>query len=193
MFKPIVVTPETVAQVAASAEAKRAQAGSVFKVMHGFYGNLFLSKFASGQMNDQGDDVGVINARSIWGHGLCTFDEQTIKTALANCMDRHPEFPPSLPQFVILCRAAAPRKTYQPAVPEIEMSQGLRSQYARKAREINVKHDELLKQREKGFTPLPMSLDGLKQSIAQAVALAGGDESATLMRLDRELCVRGVA
>ena len=193
MFKPIVITPETVAQVAASAETKRAQAGSVFKVMHGFYGNLFLSKFASGQLNDAGDDIGVINARSIWGHGLSTFDEPTIKTALANCMDRHPEFPPSLPQFVILCRAAAPRKVYQPEVPEIEMSQGLRSQYARKAREINAKHDEIAREKASGITPLPMSLDGLKQSIAQAVALAGGDEAATLMRLDRELSPRVAA
>lgn len=193
MFKPIVVTPETVAQVAASAEAKRAQAGNVFKVMHGFYGNLFLSKFASGQLNDQGDDVGVVNARSIWGHGLRDFDEATIKTALSSCMDRHPEFPPSLPQFVVLCRAAAPRKTYRPVVPEIEMSQGLRSQYARKCREINAKHDERAQQRITGFTPLPMSLDGLKQSIAQAVALAGGDEAATLMRLDRELASKVAA
>jgi hypothetical protein len=193
MFKPIVVTPETVAQVAASAEAKRAQASSVFKVMHGFYGNLFLSKFASGQLNDAGDDIGVINARSIWGHGLVTFDELTIKTALSNCMDRHPEFPPSLPQFVLLCRAATPRKVYRPAVPEIEMSQGLRSEYARKAREINTKHAERAQQRVTGFIPLPMSLDGLKQSIAQAVALAGGDEAATLMRLDRELAPREAA
>lgn len=193
MFKPIVVTPETVAQVAAAAEAKRAQAGSVFKVMHGFYGNLFLSKFSSGQLNDAGDDIGVVNARSIWGHGLRDFEESTIKTALANCMDRHPEFPPSLPQFVILCRAAAPRKAYQTAVPEIEMSQGLRSEYARKAREINAKHDEVARARVTGFKPLEMSLDGLKQNIAQAIALAGGDEAAALTRLEREIAPRSAA
>lgn len=191
MFKPVVVTPETITQVAASAEAKRAQAGNVFKVMHGFYGNLFLAKFSSGQLNDQGDDIGVINARSIWGHGLRDFNDSTIKTALSNCMERHPEFPPSLPQFVVLCRAVAPRETYKPAVPEIGMSQGLRSQYARQAREINAKHDERAKQRATGYTPLPLSLDGLAQNIAQAIGLAGGDEVAALMRLGRELAAKG--
>lgn len=193
MFKPIVVTPETVAQVAASAEEKRAQANSVFKVLHGFYGNLFLSKFASGQMNDQGEDIGVINARSIWGHGLRHFDEPTIKTALSMCMDRHPEFAPSLPQFVVLCRAAAPRKVMDSGPRAIEMSQNLQSQYARKAREINAKHDELARQRASGYTPLPLSLDGLKQAIAQAVGLAGGDECRVLLDLDRQFCKKVAA
>ena len=192
MFKPVAITPETVTQAAKTGEESRAKAASVFKTLFGLYGNLFLSKYSTGQLNGAGEDVGILSARNTWGHGLRGFDEETIASAMAVCLERHTEFPPSLPQFVLLCRAAAPRKLYRPAVPEIEMGQGLRSQYARQARAINAKHDERARQRATGHIPLPMTLDGLKQSIAQAVGLAGGDECRVLLDLDRAL-VRKVA
>ena len=45
-------------------------ANNVFKVFHGFYGNLFLSKFVNGQTGTDGIDQGVVSARAIWSHGL---------------------------------------------------------------------------------------------------------------------------
>ena len=193
MFKKIAITPETVTHAAQSGEESRAKAASVFKTLFGLYGNLFLNKFSTGQQNSAGDDVGILSARGTWGYALRDYSEDTIASAMSICLDRHPEFPPSLPQFVILCRAAAPRKVYRPAVPEIEMSQGLRSQFARKAREINAKHAQDAVDKVTGYVARPMSLDGLKQGIAQAVGLAGGDECRVLLDLDRAFAPRGVA
>ena len=39
----------------------------------------------------------------------------TVKAALRQCLEAHPEFPPSLPQFVALCKANAPREVFRPA------------------------------------------------------------------------------
>jgi len=159
---------------------------NVFKVMHGFYGNLFLSKFSSGEMTGGGEDSGVVSARQVWAHGLRDFDGQTVKAALGRCMDAHPEYPPSLPQFVALCAAARPRQAWRPAVhaPALEMSQELRD---KRRNEALAKARELVEQRE---AVEQAGLNPLKRAIADAVAAAGGDEVATLLRLDRVLTQR---
>lgn len=191
MFKPVVVDAETL---------KRPQApmpvdvvNNIFKVFHGFYGNLFLSKFSTGEVDPQGGDAGIVSARQIWGHGLRDFDAGTVKAALAQCMDRHPEFPPSLPQFVALCAANKPREVYRPAVPALEMSQGLKSAYSARAREINERHAQRAIDRKTGYVELPQTLDGLKAAIANAVATAGGDEVKELRRLNVMFAPKGVA
>lgn len=162
---------------------------NVFKVMHGFYGNLFLSKFASGEQTESKEDSGVVSARQVWAHGLREFDGATVKTALARCMERHAEFPPSLPQFVALCTAAKPRDVYRPPAyaPALEMSQELRDkrrkEYLGKAKEAARVRDEA---ESAGLSPL-------KRAIAAAVACAGGDEAVTLRRLDLMLAPKGPA
>lgn len=191
MFKPVVVNAETL---------KRPQApmpvdvvNNIFKVFHGFYGNLFLSKFSTGDVDPQGGDAGIVSARQIWGHGLRDFDAGTVKAALAQCMGRHPEFPPSLPQFVALCGACRPRETYKPAQPALEMGQALKSAYSARAREINERHAQKAVDKQTGYIALPQSLEGLKSAIANAVATAGGDEVAMLRKLDQMLAPKGAA
>jgi hypothetical protein len=156
----------------------------VFAVLHGYYGNLFFTKFATGAV-ENGEDQGIANARRIWAHGLREYDAETIKTALRNCQVRHPEYPPSLPQFAGMCAAAKIRPTYSSAAVSIGMSDALRSKYARQARAINAKHAERAANRLTGFKPVPLGLDGLKQCIANAIGAAGGNEAAALLRLDR--------
>lgn len=186
MFKPIgdslpqpgkgMPAPEVIAE----ADVKR-----VFAVMHGFYGNLFFTKFATGAV-ENGEDQGIVNARRIWAHGLREYDAETIKTALRLCQVRHPEFPPSLPQFSGICAAAKIRPTYSSTAVAIGMSDKLRSKYAKQARAINAKHDErAARARGIGARPLPPGLDGLKQAIADAIGAAGGNEAEALLRLDR--------
>lgn len=160
-------------------------ANNVFRVLHGFYGNLFMSKYSTGQTDAQGNDAGIVNTRRIWAHGLKKFSEDTVKSALADCLVKHPEFPPSLPQFVALCQAWMPRQAYRPAQPALGMSQGLRSKYAAQARAINAKYAERKRDMKTDYVELPVSLDGLKLAIADAVSCAGGDEGAELARLDR--------
>ena len=157
-------------------------ANNVFRVMHGFYGNLFLSKFATGEVLANGGDGGVASARVIWAHGLRSFEVETVKTALARTMDAHPEFPPTLPQFVALCKACAPRQVYQHPTPAIGMSAALRAERSKAAREAALKTVTALVEKPEPLAGLPL----LKLLIAEAVGLAGGDEAKTLMRLDRE-------
>jgi hypothetical protein len=186
MFKPLVVSERDVVQdqpKIAESDVKR-----VFMVLHGYYGNLFFTKFATGVVIEAGDeagqDQGVVNARRIWAHGLRPFDAETIKAALRLCQAKHPEFPPSLPQFAALCEANRPRATFRPE-NLIGMSSELRSGYARSAREINAKHAERKRMVQTGARRLTAGLDGLKQAIAAAVGEAGGDEAGELLRLDR--------
>ena len=181
MFKPIqAVLPESGKPMQGPDDAgiKR-----VFMVLHGFYGNLFLSKFATGNV-EQGEDQGIANARKVWAYALRDYDADTVKLALRRCQQAHPEFPPSLPQFVALCAACKPREVYRPPVqaPAIEMGQELREQRIRDQRE---KAAELLREMKEREEVSGLSL--LKQAIAKAAADAGGDEVAELLRLDRAL------
>ena len=162
----------------------------VFKTLQGMYGSLFLSKFSTGKVLPNGGDAGVISARDVWAVSLQRFDAGTVGTALDRVLTDFPEFPPSLPQFVALCHACRPREAYKPAANVIGMSQTLRSEYAAKAREINQKHAKRAVDKRLGAQADMCShvgLDGLKSAIANAVACAGGDEVATLLRLDAML------
>jgi hypothetical protein len=180
MFKPIAAVLPTPGQPMPGPDD--AGIKRVFMVLHGFYGNLFLSKFATGNVTERGEDEGIANARRVWAHGLRDYDAETVKTALARCQTAHPEFPPSMPQFVALCAACKPREVYRPPVqaPALEMSPELREKRIWEERE---KAAALL--REMKDQPKETGLTLLKQAIASAVADAGGDEAATLLRLDR--------
>lgn len=185
MFKPI----QAVLSTAGQAESAPSDAGikRVFMVLHGFYGNLFLSKFATGSLGDDGDDQGIANARRVWGYALRDYDTETVKLALGRLRAAHPEFPPSLPQFQALCDAAKPRPVYRPAplAPALAMSEELRAKRRAQAR---IAATEAAHRRMESLRPV--GLDALKRAIADAVSCAGGDEVATLLRLDRDLAPR---
>ena len=171
-------------------------ANKVFKTMQGMYGSLFLSKFSTGKTGADGSDAGIVSARDVWAMALQRFDVATVVTALERLLSDFPEFPPSLPQFVALCHACRPRETYRTAQPAIGISQTLRSEYAAKAREINEKHAKRAVDKRLGAQADMGSddgLDGLKSAIANAVACAGGDEVATLLRLDAMLAPKVAA
>jgi hypothetical protein len=157
----------------------------VFVALHGFYGVLFISKFATGEMDSSGKDKGIVSAKRVWASELSKFDRDTVGAAIATCKTEHKQYPPSLPEFLDHCKARQIRQTYKPAVPEIAMSQGLKTEYARRAREVNAKHDQRAIDRKTGYVEVPTGLDGLKQCIAAAVGAAGGDECKELLRLDR--------
>lgn len=188
MFKPIQAVVGDAGQPQASLDD--ASIRRVFMVLHGFYGNLFLSKFSTGAVDEQTkEDQGMASARRVWAYALREFDADTVKTALRRCQDRHPEFPPSLPQFVALCDAAKPVKVWRPPVPQpaLAMSEELREQRRAAARAMATEAAHRPK-----VEPVT-GLDALKQAIASAVAEAGGDEAATLLQLDRILAPRRVA
>lgn len=182
MFKPIQAAAVGAGQPQASIDDTGIR--RVFMVLHGFYGNLFLSKYATGSVED-GEDQGISNARKVWAHGLRDFDAETIKAALRRCQIAHGEYPPSLPQFVALCAAIKPREAFKPPpLPALTMSPELAEARIREHRQ---KAAELL---ESMKAPKETGLDLLKQAIASAVREAGGDEAAELVRLDRILTKR---
>ena len=192
MFKDVSAIAERA--VGAASQEQRQDAvrvsNRVFKTLQGMYGSLFLSKFSTGKVLPNGGDAGVISARDVWAVSLQRFDAGTVGTALDRVLTDFPEFPPSLPQFVALCHACRPREAYKPAANVIGMSQTLRSEYAAKAREINEKHAKRAVDKRLGAQADMCSddgLDGLKSAIANAIATAGGDEVAALLRLDAML------
>ena len=198
MFKDVSAIAERA--VGAASQEQRQDAvrvsNRVFKTLQGMYGSLFLSKFSTGKVLPNGGDAGVISARDVWAVSLQRFDAGTVGTALDRVLTDFPEFPPSLPQFVALCHACRPREAYKPAENVIGMSQTLRSEYAAKAREINEKHAKRAVDKRLGAQADMGSddgLDGLKSAIANAIATAGGDEAAALLRLDAMLSPRAAA
>lgn len=164
----------------------------VFKAMHAFYGSLWLNKFSTNAVTADGGDEGFESARRLWGITLSRYSVDVVRLALGKCMTAHPEFPPSLPQFVALCEACRPRETYQPPANAIGMSQELRSSYTRRLREVNerhlqktraLRHGASIRVSETGLSGMPL----LSQLIAEAIGLAGGDEAMALLQLNRAL------
>jgi len=94
-------------------------------------------------------------------------------------MEAHPEFPPTLPQFVALCKACAPRQVYQHAA--LPMSSALQAEKSKAARDAALKSIKPVA----ALGAAPQGLQILKQLIAQAHGEAGGDEAKELARLDR--------
>lgn len=84
----------------------------LFLVMHGAYGNLFVSKFATGETDAAGKDKGIRAAMMVWDAALAKFDAGVVELAASRLKREHPDFPPNLPQFEKLCDAATPRKTH---------------------------------------------------------------------------------
>ena len=94
----------------------------LFMLLHGSYGNSFISKFSTGEKDKDGRDKGIRAAMKVWEAKLGKYPADVIEVAADRTGAAHPEFPPSLPQFEKLCEAAMPRKTYAqehglPALP----------------------------------------------------------------------------
>lgn len=154
---------------------------NIFKVLHGRYGNLFLSKFSTGELDERGKDKGIASARKVWAYDLRVFDAKTVGRALDIVPRYHPDFPPSLPQFMALCRAEMPAK--RPETLQVGISGAALAQVTSKARKAAMERINASR-RVAQADRTPQGLDVLKQAIANAVATAGGDEVAELRRLD---------
>lgn len=153
----------------------------LFMLFHGYWGTLFLSKFATGDLDDRGHDRGVKSARAVWTRELTRFDPSVIKAAADRVRVDNLQFPPSLPAFVAYCDACKPRKTHaeQLRLGESEESKGLRNAAARAAAMATL----TLRRRAQAAHVDPVGMSALQLLVAQAAALAGGDEAKVLRRL----------
>lgn len=84
----------------------------IFQAMQGNYGTRFLNQWKTGQTLADGTDAGVKNAMAFWAEKLGGFADQPER--IKRTLDSLPADPPSLPQFVELCRAA--RQNDKPAI-----------------------------------------------------------------------------
>lgn len=189
MFKPITDLTDAVSQEAKRPSLNIERAKFVFQALHGSYGNVFLSKFATGELVD-GEDQGTVGAMRMWAGGLRGYDDLTIRAALNQCLKLHPEFPPNLAQFQLICEARRPREAYraEAQAPAIGMSPELVAKRKQERQERLARARGLMLSRASAH-----GLDGLKQAIADAAKTAGGDEVAELLRLDRLLTAKGAA
>lgn len=86
---------------------------NLFLLLQGSYGSLFLSKFATGVKDEEGrHDLGIRATMKVWSAALGKYPADVIESAATRLLNEHPEFPPNLPQFVALCNACMPVKTY---------------------------------------------------------------------------------
>lgn len=79
----------------------------IFDEMHGHYGSRFLNMWKMNQYLPDGQDIGIVNAMNHWAEKLGGFVEhpEAIKYALTKL----PDEPPTLPQFLGICRHAPPK------------------------------------------------------------------------------------
>lgn len=87
-------------------------------------------------------DVPPDEVRNVWADALGQFDGEDIRGALTTAFDAHPDYPPTLPQFVGLCRVArrikAANATKLPAPPGVPCSPEIKAQLDATLRRMNV-------------------------------------------------------
>jgi len=191
MFTPaskvIDITAQDLANKVLSPECL-ALANRVFKLLHGAYGTLFLSRYATGEIDGDGADLGVKNARRVWAHYLSDVPHAAIFGAINRMPKEHLEFPPSAAQFRALCMREADEIKAKDKVEE-----------ARKALPASGKafSDATKRSREAAFHSISQArrldrsvqvsegLELLISVVAEAVANGGGDEVGELRRLNQ--------
>lgn len=106
---------EAVREAASQPRQRREASPTVrklFVLLHGAYGSVFLSKYSTGEKNDEGSDKGVVAAMLVWDAALRKFAPDVVEAAAKRLMSEDPKFPPNLPQMEKVCEAVTPRKTY---------------------------------------------------------------------------------
>ena len=113
----------------------------LFGELQGNYGVRFLDMWRSGVVPEdgpnKGEDLGVLNAMSLWAEKLAGFRDRP--DAIRRVLDNLPAHPPTLPEFVGLCRSNCPQPAFQalpsPA-PSEETRQNRSAEIEQQARSV---------------------------------------------------------
>lgn len=94
-------------------------ADRIFDRLQGFYGSLWVDRWRTGEADKDGRDIGLLNAKATWASELGGFAEQPerIQRAIEAC--RHRPLPPTLPEFLDLCRQAQPDAVHALPAPKV--------------------------------------------------------------------------
>ena len=76
----------------------------IFSTMQGYYGARWLNMWKLNQTLPNGEDVGIVNAMRTWAENLGGFADHP--ECLKHALKILPSEPPTLPQFLDMCRKA---------------------------------------------------------------------------------------
>jgi len=79
----------------------------IFSSMQGYYGTRYTNMWKTGELLPNGEDAGHINMMRVWAEKLGGFQDHP--ECIAHALENLPDTPPTLPQFIDICRRA-PRK-----------------------------------------------------------------------------------
>ena len=156
------------------------QVKRLFMLLHGMYGNKLLDMYRTGQTNGAGEDTGILSAQAVWLNGLREFEFDTVRAAVARCDLKHKTWPPSLPEFRDLCKAAQPKSWTPTNAPQLPMSDELKAEIKQRNR-LAI---EGLKAARTGAANFGAGLPALMLMVARAIGDAGGDEVRCLLQLE---------
>ena len=93
----------------------------IFMRLHGRFGNNFIDKFKTGQLDDFGNDTGLMNAKLVWSEELAGMSADKIKNALLHNYD----YAPSCDQFKAQCKLQVTLPEHQDykALPKPKLSE----------------------------------------------------------------------
>lgn len=90
--------------------------GKIFRELHGAFGARFTGCYATGKCDASGEDSGIANAQRVWAEKLAGFREFPNAIAHAIACSQEQPHPPTIGEFLALCRGA-PRAEFV-ALPE---------------------------------------------------------------------------
>ena len=90
----------------------------IFYRLHGRFGHAFLDKFKTGQKNQNGEDMGILNAKQVWAEELASISAERIKNALMH----NYEYAPSCDQFKLQCKTPTQSHNDYKALPKPKVS-----------------------------------------------------------------------
>lgn len=90
----------------------------IFMRLHGRFGSNFGDKFKTGQKDEHGVDLGIINAKQVWAEELAGISAERIKNALLH----NYEYAPSCDQFKLQCKTPTQSHSDYKALPKPKVS-----------------------------------------------------------------------
>lgn len=76
----------------------------IFMRLHGRFGNQFFDKYKIGQINDDGEDIGILNAKKIWAEDCGHLTAERLRRGLEAKYQKAP----SCDDFIAQCKPTEP-------------------------------------------------------------------------------------
>lgn len=154
--------------------------------MHGRYGALWLDRWRTGDTDQDGVDRGIANAMAVWGEELAGFADRP--DCIAYALSAYvADFPPTLPQFLELCRTHARRVSADSLKLAHKQTDEEREQAKRAAEKIAGAFAK-----PQGFDPLLWAKPPASQIAVDAIVTEAKNGNRVLSEILADLVDRGI-